>query len=153
MNIFPGISEEFDEIISAAILTASAILGIILLDRCADKVEQTSKDPVELASFPLQGIMLGAEARKLQVSNLEKAIRSIINSFALAVGLSWEKAFHAALETVIKSNPIMDKHYVISQVLLAFGNCVLIMPVWLSFIVPMAKKTWQDHQKLMDLSN
>lgn len=155
MRMFPGISEEFDEIISAAALTVSAIGGIIALDLCADKVDEAAKEEAEKMSYIAQQNMMAGVAGKqaLEVStNLEKAIRTLISSFALAVGLSWEKAFHAALHTVIASNETMSQHYVISQALLALGNFILIAPVWLSFIVPMAKKTVQDHQTMMELS-
>merc|ERR1712039_399485 len=155
MTFFPDISEEFDEIVSAAILTGSAILGIIVLDCFADKVQEVAEEQAEQSAFVPGHPMLIMESRKPfhHVTNLEKALRSIISSFALAVGLSWEKAFHAALSTIIETNSQMHRHYVISQGLLAFGNCALIMPVWLRFIVPMAKKSVQDHEAMMELSS
>mmetsp|Transcript_24243 Transcript_24243/g.60545 ORF Transcript_24243/g.60545 Transcript_24243/m.60545 type:complete len:549 (-) Transcript_24243:162-1808(-) len=153
MVLFPGISEEFDKIVSAAILTGCGIVGIMLLDRCADKVDEVAQEQASQATSMHEHILMSHPQTIVHVTNLERAIRSLINGFALAVGLSWEKAFHAALETVIETNTAMHDHYVISQALLALGNCVLIMPVWLSFIVPMAKKSVRDHQAVMDLQS
>jgi hypothetical protein len=152
LTIFPGISHEFDEIVSAAILTASAIVGIIVLDLFADKVvDDGSPVPGNSQLLPVNQVP-GALNPIGDVTNLEKALRTVIDGFSLAVGLSWEKAFHAAISTVIKTTPGMGKHYVISQGLLAVGNCILIMPVWLAFIVPMAKKSLHYHEENMRLS-
>merc|ERR1719233_1778550 len=82
--------------------------------------------------------------------NMERAIRTVIGALALAVGLSWEKAFHAALTTVIETTPAMKKHFVLSEGALAAANCLLIMPAWLMFVVPKAKRTPHDHHRLLD---
>lgn len=78
---------------------------------------------------------------KEELAKIEKFIRMLIDTFALAVGLSWEHAFHAALTTIIEASPWMEQHFVISKCTLAFGSCALMFPAWLSFIVPPARKT------------
>mmetsp|Transcript_24242 Transcript_24242/g.60542 ORF Transcript_24242/g.60542 Transcript_24242/m.60542 type:complete len:552 (-) Transcript_24242:165-1820(-) len=151
MVLFPNISEEFDKIISAAILTVFGILGIILLDCCADKVDEAAHVQAEqVARAALSEHHRTSHNETMdRVTSLERAMRSIINGFALAIGLSWEKAFHAALEVVVETQSALHGHCVTSQVLLALVNCLVIMPVWLSCIVPMANKSVRQHEILM----
>jgi len=144
---FPKASHELVEIIAAAILTAAAVGAILVLDKVADCV---LGDP----ALEQENRRLRREnSQELWVENTERAIRMVIEAVALAVGLSWEKAFHAALEVIVESNEFMEKHYVISRGSLALLNCLIIVPAWLKFIVPNATKTAEDHKKLMEESS
>lgn len=89
----------------------------------------------------------------LSASNLEKAIRTLIESFSLAIGLAWEKAFDAALETVVNSQPTMRANALWSKCALAALSYLLMMPIWLKFIVPMARKPLTHHEELMRKSS
>jgi len=164
-DLFPTIEHEFIEIISAAILTASAILGIMVMDKFADKVDEfeatmqqedvalnqvddQEDDPV--IRMTSSSISDDALKHALDLQNLEKALRMLIDGFALAVGLAWEKAFHAALETVVDTVEVSKHHQVISRFAMAFLSSLLMLPIWLKFIVPMARRSVQEFQRHID---
>uniref|UniRef100_A0A7S3MFD2 Uncharacterized protein n=1 Tax=Spumella elongata TaxID=89044 RepID=A0A7S3MFD2_9STRA len=100
----------------------------------------------------LQQMQQDALSQAFDVGQMERAIRVIIGAFALAVGLAWEKAFHASLEVVVESVEVLASHYVYAQIAIAAVNSIIIMPPWLKFIVPNAKKTSKQHQELIMLA-
>jgi hypothetical protein len=166
------VDHHFVEIISAAVLTGFAIIGILVLDAVADKVEESSIpdfesetiDESSTSGLPkkkqsVAGDVLGAavdihqEALKqaLDLKNMEQALRTLIDSFALAVGLAWEKAFHAALVTVVMNVPFSKHHRVIANFSMALFSCTLMLPIWLKFMVPMAQRSVSDFENHMKL--
>jgi len=100
----------------------------------------------------LQQMEQDALSQAFDVGQMERAIRVIIGAFALAVGLAWEKAFHASLEVVVDSVEVLESHYVYAQIAIAVVNSIIIMPPWLKFIVPNAKKTSKQHQEMIMLA-
>jgi len=84
--------------------------------------------------------------------NLEKAIRSIISSFALAVGLAWEGAFVVAMGTLVDAVPlpIIQQHLFIAQAVIAFVSFVLMLPVWLKHVSPKARMSVMAHGAVID---
>lgn len=172
--MFTTIGQGFLEIISAAILTACALMGIIVLDQVADKVVELTGDGEDgeshvspelggaskkgeatiqlIANKPASPVSEAIQMEAFDSSNLEKAIRSIIDSISLSVGLAWEHAFHAAFEVVIEENAMLNEHRIFSKLGMATLSCWLMTPVWLKFIVPMAQKHWKQHQQMMLLA-
>jgi len=88
----------------------------------------------------------------METKNLEKAIRSIIGSFALAVGLGWENSFHAATHTVVDTIPVQlfQDYKVITKTGIAVFSFLLMLPVWLRHIVPKAELPVTAFQTLME---
>merc|ERR1719491_1191787 len=56
------------------------------------------------------------QSQSMDASNLEKAIRTIIQAFGLLVGLCWEKATDAAIVTIIDGNEILHDHPTLARV-------------------------------------
>mmetsp|Transcript_81842 Transcript_81842/g.229565 ORF Transcript_81842/g.229565 Transcript_81842/m.229565 type:complete len:475 (+) Transcript_81842:2-1426(+) len=102
------------------------------------------------ASPTLADLSGAASQNLLATKNLEKAIRSIISSFALAVGLAWEHAFHAATHTIIDTIPVafLRENHLISKTVVAAMSFTLMLPVWSKHIQPKAE--WHVEQ-FMDL--
>lgn len=74
----------------------------------------------------------------LNLRNLEQALRKLIDALSLAVGLSWEHAFHAALHTVVDSNDFLARHQVWSDFTIMMTSLIIMLPVWLGIIAKMA---------------
>jgi len=184
---FKGIDEHFIQIISAGILTACSLIGIIVLDFFADKFQENAAEKKEhrktIAAKKLShmaGTFAGTVAGSfksfasgskkeekpssssasqipteelatefMDLGNLAKGIRAIISGIALSVGLAWEHAFHAATDTVIETNQTLHQYGILSKMLIAGASVALMAPVWLKFIVNMARKTVEDHETLM----
>lgn len=89
----------------------------------------------------------------LDTSHLEKALRAVIASFGLLVGLSWEKAFDAAGEAIIEGVPFTASQPVVAKVVMALILVIMVLPGWQAFIVPMAQKRWQEHEALMAMES
>jgi len=195
---WPGVEHEFMEIISAAVLTVVSIVGILVLDKVADKTstepdkastdkliepdgqEQTDEskeskrpmveskdrstsDPMctsPSARSPSMDVAnaiadmgdVGNQVMKeaLDLDNLEKALRVLIDALSLAVGLSWEHAFHAALHTIVMSNVVMQKHQISANFIMAAASFLLMLPVWLKIIAKMANRPAKWFQDNMD---
>mmetsp|Transcript_100358 Transcript_100358/g.259617 ORF Transcript_100358/g.259617 Transcript_100358/m.259617 type:complete len:573 (-) Transcript_100358:104-1822(-) len=159
--IYPSLGHEFLEIITAAILTGCAILLILILDRCADTFHADDAQHHDDSPHDARTRSLGyhktmseiAVGEILDSTNVEKAIRSIIDAMSLAVGLAWERAFHVAIATFITTHTLLREHRLLAELGMAVANCFLMMPVWLKFIVPMARKTEAEHMELMRLDD
>jgi len=194
---WPGVEHEFMEIISAAVLTVVSIVGILVLDKVADKTTEADKastgkliepegqegtdeskeskrpmveskdrstsDPISTSPSPRSPSMdvanaiadvgdVGNQVMKeaLDLDNLEKALRVLIDALSLAVGLSWEHAFHAALHTIVMSNIVMQKHQISANFIMAAASFLLMLPVWLKIIAKMANRPAKWFQDNMD---
>jgi len=163
----PGVEHEFMEIISAAVLTVVSIVGILLLDKVADKTStQADKQDESEESKDCKGPMVEAKDRStsdamgdvggqvmkeaLDLDNLEKALRVLIDALSLAVGLSWEHAFHASLHTIVVSNVVMQKNQIWAKFGMAAVSFLLMLPVWLKIIAKMANRPAKWFQDNMD---
>jgi hypothetical protein len=167
-------SESMDTICNAFLMTMFAVFAVILLDRFADTAhvekdnqkqppaqQQTSSNSKSTQSNSVIGFdsdLLKKTWKRLQaqgtdVSNLEKALRTIIDSFGLLVGLCWEKATDAAIETIIEGNPTFENHKVISKISAAIIVTVVMFPAWIYYVIPPAEMTVKEHENAMELAN
>jgi len=83
--------------------------------------------------------------------HVEDALRNIIRSIAVFVGLSWEKAFDVAEHTVVDKVPWFSQHRVISKVLLALLLCFFTLPGWYRYILPKALMDQEAHKERINL--
>lgn len=82
------------------------------------------------------------------MTNQEAAIRNLISSMGVLVGLVWEKALDEA-DLIILEETIPD-HLVIGKILLSFFIVIVVFPAWFYYLIPQHQKTWKDHhQKMM----
>merc|ERR1712032_1348001 len=91
------------------------------------------------------------QEQTLDVSNFEQGLRTVIDAFGLVVGLCWEKATDATIETITDGNQVLSDHRVIAKLLLALTVVVLIAPAWLRYIAPMANKHLMHHHQAIEL--
>lgn len=82
----------------------------------------------------------------------EFTLRRIIEGLGLAVGISWEKAFHVSEEILIEGIPMTARHKVISKIIFAFVLIAVIFPAWLWYLVPKARMHWKDFRKDIERS-
>lgn len=111
-------------------------------------------DEPEMETMPVQGQEMHRpqhSAADAHTKNLEKAIRSIISSFALAVGLAWEHAFHAATHTIIGSVPVpfFRTYTLTTKTGVAMLSFALMLPAWLKYLVPKAHLSVSGFRTLM----
>merc|ERR1719499_698351 len=117
----------------------------MILDGIADKAEQMatmekSKSTESLTQGPKSpGAKSGVSSpsgmevldelheQTFDVENLEKAMRVLIEATSLAVGLSWEHAFHAALHTIVLSQSLFANHKVLANFSMASFSCLLML--------------------------
>lgn len=152
----PLSSPEMAEVFNAFSLTVTAVLFICFLDKLADYVKhKMPKVTIKAldADISKQLSQKSEEETKVQHANapLEKAVRKVIESFGILVGLCWEKACHAAMETMIESTPMLNEHRVISN---AMAACILagfIFPAWYYYVAPMAYKSVAEHEAVIQL--
>jgi len=165
-------SHEMAEVATAFLLTIASVGFILILDRWADKMKpkadpgksRTPRGADDESVGDAQTVAIAAgrlwsqadEAKEklieAQIKAIETMVRKWIEAFGLLVGLSWEKACHGAVDTMIESTPILAEHMVISKLLLAVVLAAYILPAWLIHIMPMANKSVQDHQTAIHLS-
>merc|ERR1712113_1078306 len=96
---------------AAFVVSALAVLCIIILDRVADRLEQRSDTEA-------QRLLKRFEAEHLH-SGLHRGLRIIISALGLCVGLSWEKAFDMAHEAIAEGTPAIKHHPVIAKFAIA----------------------------------
>lgn len=128
-------SEEMAQVANAGLLTVIVVVLVILLDKFADLVQYWQRSS---ADDPTQ-----ATRRN---STLEIIIRTLIDAFGLLVGLCWEKATDAAMETIIEGNHWFAEHHVLSKLFFAALMMLFMFTAWIKYIVPSAKKLPADHE-------
>lgn len=126
-------SIEMAKVVNAFSLTLFAIVAIIIVDKIADGFAERKTNRVSIN-----------EAEHFE--NLEKLLRTVIDSFALLVGLLWELASDAAIETIIEGNDNLDHHRVLSKVGIAVLMFCFVFTAWLKYVVPPAQKSSEDHK-------
>jgi len=134
----PLSSYEMSEVCAAFFLTVSAVLCIVGLDKISDhfltKATELDEDP----------------DKKLKL--FSKLVRKVIEALAVLVGLSWEKACHGALDTVIESIPVLESHKVYSSLGAALMLSAYILPAWYYHILPMAEKNVEHHETSINVA-
>lgn len=92
------------------------------------------------------GVLLGDD--KESHLHVEDALRNLIKSIAVFVGLSWEKAFDVAEHTMVtKWHEKSGTNEVLSKVLLAWIVCIFMLPGWYWYILPKARMDFKDHEE------
>jgi len=79
--------------------------------------------------------------------------QTIISGFSVLVGITWDLAFESAEELVVSPGEatfpllegLMEDHPVIAKCTLAFMLCGAVLPPWVLYIVPNARKLWRHH--------
>ncbi|CAE8689740.1 unnamed protein product [Polarella glacialis] len=97
------------------------------------------------------GAKIKRKKQRGRQSSAPKVLRMIIAALGLLVGLSWEKAFDMCHEAIIEGTPILEHHKVISKTFMAFSIAAIVIPAWLKYLVPMAKKQVEHHEAVMNL--
>merc|ERR1719326_1237673 len=138
-----------NNIVNAFLLSAVAVVCVIMLDFFADRSSEVASElkaatpstPVGLVHDPtvenlndpqtiLQKTWGQLQKQSTDANSLERALRTIIDSFGLLVGLCWEKATDAAIETIIEGDDTLSHHIVISKILAAVIVVVIMYPAW-----------------------
>lgn len=78
---------------------------------------------------------------------LSKMIRHLIGGYSLLVGLAWDHAFDAALDTIVGGSERLSRHYVASKCGLSLVIMAGILPAWLWYIVPKAQMGPDMHHE------
>eukprot|EP00445_Apocalathium_hangoei_P052117 CAMPEP_0204019742 /NCGR_PEP_ID=MMETSP0360-20130528/28957_1 /ASSEMBLY_ACC=CAM_ASM_000342 /TAXON_ID=268821 /ORGANISM="Scrippsiella Hangoei, Strain SHTV-5" /LENGTH=662 /DNA_ID=CAMNT_0050962993 /DNA_START=37 /DNA_END=2025 /DNA_ORIENTATION=+ len=162
-------------LVATAMATTIAVLvAIVLLDKLADMMipeseswdaeEHKNKDNKGHVSKEMSGETHGVvnlvdtKSAALRFfddlassSHLKEfMLRRIIEGLGLAVGISWEKAFHSSEESVIEGFVVTRSHKVVSKLLFAILLVGVIFPAWLWYLVPKARMHWRDFQIAME---
>jgi len=119
-------------VLTAFIASLIAIAVIRYLDLIADHLEDEDVDRMFLHS----GSEEHTEGTPLRV---------VIGSFALLVGLCWDKAFSAANQFIVHNTPVSRDHPVFAKCIAAAALCCFVLPAWIWYIVPNAVKSEKEH--------
>jgi hypothetical protein len=159
-------SHDMVHIVNAALLSVVSIICVICLDFFADRAaveDNLSNDTNDMArsntSRPnaddvRQQFMKTFENFRYasrDVTIFERALRSVIQSFGLLVGLCWERATDAAIDTIIEGNGLLNRHHVWSKILAAALVLVVMGRAWLKYILPFAEMSAEEHEMAMAL--
>mmetsp|Transcript_101829 Transcript_101829/g.318232 ORF Transcript_101829/g.318232 Transcript_101829/m.318232 type:complete len:316 (+) Transcript_101829:3-950(+) len=129
-------------VVNAFAATLTSIVVILILDFIADRLqEQIESDSGDSEESTTDVVTQNSAISK----NLERTVRTIINSFGLFVGVSWERAFHVADETIAHGVGHMRHHPVVAKVSIAATTVCFVLPAWRMFIVPKALLSEEDH--------
>jgi len=109
------------------------------------------KDRVDELQMDVKDRLNEVHETTLSLSNLERAVRTLINGMGLLVGMCWEKAFDSSNQTIIHHAEIMREHVVLAETLMALLTLLLVLPAWLRFIAPSASKHWREHMQMMEM--
>jgi len=117
------------------------------------EADKPLKDRVGELQWSLKDKLDELHETTLNLSNLERAVRTLINGMGLLVGMCWEKAFDSSNETIIHGAEVMRGHVIRGEVLMALGTMLLVLPAWVWFIAPSASKHWREHMQIMEIEN
>lgn len=84
------------------------------------------------------------------LSEFTGAIRKIVESCGILVGLAWDSAFEAAEESIIEGTHWTHAHQVVSKGLLAAVLILFVGKVWKSYIVPKAMMEVEEHESVLE---
>lgn len=154
-------THEMAEVFTAFILTLFSVFCIIAIDKCADHLKTVIKDKSKKNPKNQDGAKsrnsTGLEhaihhSTQLLLKTVEKTLRKWIEAFGLLVGLSWEKACHGGVDTIIESTPLFADHVVWSRLGFAMVLAAIVLPAWMWHIMPMSNKSVEDHQSSINLA-
>jgi len=118
------------------------------IEKVRGALNRASDGVVDVGLEALQ--QLGLEDTESHL-HVEDALRNLIKSIAVFVGLSWEKAFDVAEHTVVAHLPVMTDHRVIAKIVLALLVCAFMLPGWYWYIMPKALMDHTDHKERIEL--
>jgi len=73
---------------------------------------------------------------------MPKALRAIISCISIAVGLSWEKAFHGAQHSITAGMPRREAE--MANLVISAAMVIIVLPAWRLFILP-ASLECEEH--------
>jgi len=166
-----SVTEAMTQVLNAFVMSGVVVVLTIALDKCADGLQQChngQSSNLRQNSNGSEGDDEGAEGNSedeegqeddtsAAVPNqrwgtqLEKSLRAIISGFGLAVAICWEHAFAAAGETMIETTKVVESNAALAKAIMAAFAGIIVLPAWLAYIVPMARKSWYDHQASINM--
>jgi len=117
-----------------------------MLDRIAD-------DMIEAHKWPQDDRTLSSSSSLLRtyLPPAEQAVRIVITGLGLMVGISWERAFEAAYDAVVKGKHTpLHLHPVVSKFVICLVSVVIVGRAWYYYIIPLARKDRWEHQKVIE---
>jgi hypothetical protein len=72
-----------------------------------------------------------------------KSLRTIINGFAVLIGLLWEQAFHEAIHSLSSGFVYPET----CNTIMTVGIIILVLPAWRFYILPRASEDVEDFQE------
>eukprot|EP00403_Amphidinium_massartii_P048044 CAMPEP_0178468552 /NCGR_PEP_ID=MMETSP0689_2-20121128/52976_1 /TAXON_ID=160604 /ORGANISM="Amphidinium massartii, Strain CS-259" /LENGTH=727 /DNA_ID=CAMNT_0020095607 /DNA_START=8 /DNA_END=2191 /DNA_ORIENTATION=- len=139
-------------ILNAIFLTGLSCTMIFCLDKVADLVGDLHSDEAVGEYSPVPGDQSRSqeaeEAERVKRDHIQRwvaALRKIIDSFGLLIGLCWERAADAAIEVIVEDAEALRERPVMAKTMAAVIVSVMIFPAWIKYIVPVAKKTSLEH--------
>mmetsp|Transcript_9273 Transcript_9273/g.16711 ORF Transcript_9273/g.16711 Transcript_9273/m.16711 type:complete len:679 (-) Transcript_9273:31-2067(-) len=180
-SVFP-VSSAMTQVLNAFVMSGVVVVLTIALDKCADMMVASQEwrrqrtgglrtnSSTEYSNTPTsdddQGEAVGhQQSLSLHVAvhmeggialwgtQVEKSLRAIISGFGLAVAICWEHAFEAAGETMMKHTAYVEDHPAIAKGIMAAFVALVVLPAWVAYIVPMARKSWSDHQASINMES
>jgi hypothetical protein len=139
---------EMAKIANAVTITFIAVVCVVAVDFIADRIRgvdakaMVGADGVSRLGDVIDGVVDVEDI----TDNVERVFRTVIDAFGLLVGLCWEKATDAAMETVVLGTCEFAEHPVLTKVLIAVVMLVCVFTAWIKYIVPKAQKTHEEHK-------
>lgn len=74
-----------------------------------------------------------------RMESSQKALRTLMTSLGLLLGLAWEAAFDQSVEGIEEKFAPHDKtRKICLKLAMTFGLCIVVLPAWRNYILPMA---------------
>lgn len=139
---------EMAKIANAVTITFIAVVCVVAVDFIADSIRGVdAKAMVGADGQSRLGHVIDDVVDVEDITdNVERVFRTVIDAFGLLVGLCWEKATDAAMETVVLGTCEFAEHPVLTKVLIAVVMLVCVFTAWIKYIVPKAQKTHEEHK-------
>lgn len=147
-------------IINAFVVTMISVIAIYFLDMWADNLDDPANHqntpiaddsdsivPPGSPDFEVGNFMSAVGGEALDKSNHARALRTVMDAFSFLTGLSWEKAFAVANDTLVVGVPVLHRHTVLAKIGISAFLVLLVLPAWLWYVVPKAMKPVEWHQK------
>lgn len=150
------------EVVNAFVVTVSCAIAIYIIDCIADRIEAPKTDNWNLNPLAHARVRLGSDVTLVDLhvddAELARSFRTGMVSCGILVALSWDKAFHSAIQTIVAGTKVVmekhkqDAHSVIFQCVTCFTMVLIVAPAWYWFIVPkvLIEDETHDHQHAED---